>query len=452
MRTGAITRRDLLVRSAALAAAVPSASQPPCMAGTATIDITPEKGLWMAGFARRTQPAQGTALPLKAKALALRYGDARPAVLVTVDLLGLTARLTDAIASQVRERTGIPRSHLLFNASHTHCGPVVDEQLAVAYDLSTEQWRAIRAYTATLETHLVDVVTAATKTLRPATLAFARGDTPFARNRRVQFSPDGPVDHSVPILRVNGEDGAMRAAVFGYACHNTTLQDRFVEYHGDYAGIAQAELEQRHPGVTALFVAGCGADANPNPRGTLALVAAHGRALADAVDRSLPAARPLGLGLRTSYGTVLLPYEKADVRARWRAGLDIEDVYLRRYDALMKSIEARAGRLPAAQAVPVQVWQFGRHTASSGGSALTLIALGGEAVVDYAFRFAREYPHRQLWSAGYSNDVFGYLPSRRVRQEGGYEGADAMVYYGRPGPFTADVEERIVGEVRRFVR
>jgi hypothetical protein len=51
---------------------------------------------------------------------------------------------------------------------------------------------------------------------------------------------------------------------------------------------------------------------------------------------------------------------------------------------------------------------------------------------------------------GYSNDVFGYLPSRRVLLEGGYEGADAMVYYGRPGPFTANVEELIIGQIRRF--
>jgi len=137
--------------AAALALAAPSAAQAACMAGTATIDITPEKGLWMAGFARRTQPAQGTALPLKAKALALRYGTARPAVLVTTDLLGLTARLTDAVAREVRKRTGIPRSQLLFSASHTHCGPVIDEQLAVAYDLSPEQWRRIRTYTAALE-------------------------------------------------------------------------------------------------------------------------------------------------------------------------------------------------------------------------------------------------------------------------------------------------------------
>jgi neutral ceramidase len=445
-----MTRRHLLAAAiGGVAASARVAGQSPCMAGVATIDITPDSGLWMAGFARRTQPAQGTSLRLAAKALALQYGDDRPLILVTADLLGLTARLTEAAAREVRRRTGIPRSHLLFNASHTHCGPVVDEQLAVAYDLSPDQWRDIRAYTGALEKKLADLVVTAASRLRRATLSFGQGEARFARNRRVQFSPDGPVDHSVPVLRVSDEDGALRAIVFGYACHNTTLQDRFVQFHGDYAGVAQAELERRHPGTTALFMAGCGADANPNPRGTLELVEEHGRALADAVDRALPSAIPLAPGLRAAYGTVNLPFAGAAARAQWRAGLDIEEVYLRRHDALMKSILARDGHLPSAQTAPVQVWQFGPPTAPA---ALTLIALGGEAVVDYAIRFRREYPHRRIWSAGYSNDVFGYLPSRRVREEGGYEGADAMIYYGRPGPFTADVEERIISEVRRLAR
>ena len=73
-------------------------------------------------------------------------------------------------------------------------------------------------------------------------------------------------------------------------------------------------------------------------------------------------------------------------------------------------------------------------------------------LVDYARRFAREYPGTSDLVTGYSNDVVGYLPARRVREEGGYEKAVAMVYYGRPGPFTSDVEERIVREVHRLVR
>ena len=442
-----MTRRDLFALAGTMLAGS-AAESAGWRAGTAAVEITPNESLWMGGFARRKQPAQGTALPLMAKALALQAGAARPAVLVTTDLLGLTAAMTDAVAADVRRRTGIPRSHLLFNASHTHCGPVVDEQLSVAYDLTDAQWRDIRAYTARLKKDLAGLIVKAVSNLRPAAVAFARGEAGFARNRRLQFSPDGPVDRSVPILRVTSADGAMRALVFGYACHNTTLQDTFVRYHGDYAGVAQATLEQRHPGTTALFVAGCGADANPNPRGTIELVEAHGVALAEAVERAVPSASPLDAALRASYGTARLPFVGPDARARWRAGLDIEEIYLRRYDALMKTLAARSGVLPPAQVAPVQVWQFG---AAAAGSGLTVIALGGEAVVDYASRFAREFPGRRLWSAGYSNDVFGYLPSRRVLEEGGYEGADAMVYYGRPGPFTADVEERIVQEVHRLV-
>ena len=81
----------------------------------------------------------------------------------------------------------------------------------------------------------------------------------------------------------------------------------------------------------------------------------------------------------------------------------------------------------------------------------TLVALGGEVVVDYAIRLAREYPARQMWVAGYSNDVFGYVPSLRVLREGGYEGGDAMIYYARPGPFNAQVEELIIGKVQQLI-
>lgn len=92
---------------------------------------------------------------------------------------------------------------------------------------------------------------------------------------------------------------------------------------------------------------------------------------------------------------------------------------------------------------PVQVWQF--------GSGLTLIALGGETVVDYALRFKAEYGWEDTWVAGYSNDVMGYIPSLRVLKEGGYEGGGAMVNYGRPGPLGAAVEETIAGKVAELV-
>ena len=439
-----LARRDFLsavVVSAFGAPALTVQSKGIWKAGVATVDITPKSSLWMAGFARRKQAAQGVALPLHAKALALQVESQAPAVLVTVDLLGVTARSTAHVTRQVQRRHRLQRADLFFNASHTHCGPVVDEQLSVAYGLSSEQWTAIRAYTSWLDETLIRLIDDAISALRPARIEFARGEATFAANRRVKFTPNGPVDHAVPVLRITRDDGKPFAFVFGYACHNTTLGDTFVHYHGDYAGVAQAVLEKRHPGTMALFVTGCGADANPSPRGTVQLVESHGTALADAVDRALGAMTPVPPSLRTAFSTVDLPFIDAEARERWRKQLDVEDVYLQRHAALMEAAIARDGRLPAAQPDPVQVWQF--------ADGLTLVALGGEVVVDYALRLAKEYPQRRMWVAGYSNDVFGYVPSARVRREGGYEGGDAMIYYGRPAPFTEGVEEIIVSEVKK---
>lgn len=47
--------------------------------------------------------------------------------------------------------------------------------------------------------------------------------------------------------------------------------------------------------------------------------------------------------------------------------------------------------------------------------------------------------------AGYSNDVFAYLPSLRVLNEGGYEGRTGIVHQLTPTPFAASVEDRVMG-------
>ena len=442
-----MNRRDFLsvVAAGVLTPPAPAAAQGAngWQAGAATVDITPEQSLWMAGYARRKQASQGVSHPLHAKALALRAPGRPPAILVTVDLLGLTARTTDRVTGALERRHQVRRADVLFNASHTHSGPVVDDQLAVAYDLDAAQWSAIQAYATALGDKLIALVGTALSRLAPARLSYGTDTAPFAANRRVKFSPDGPVDRTVPVLHVQRTDGATQAIVFGYACHNTTLSDAFVQFHGDYAGVARVALERRHPGATALFVAGCGADANPTPRGTLEHVETHGAALADAVDRALRATTPVAPRLRTAFGAVDLPFAAGAQRERWRKQLPVEAVYLERYDRLMASVVARDGRLPAAQRAPVHVWDFGPD--------LSLVALPGEVVIDYALRLARENPKRRMWVAGYTDDVFGYVPSQRVLREGGYEGGDAMVYYGRPAPFTDAVEELLIGQVRRLM-
>jgi hypothetical protein len=82
---------------------------------------------------------------------------------------------------------------------------------------------------------------------------------------------------------------------------------------------------------------------------------------------------------------------------------------------------------------PVQVVQFGNE--------LALIALGNEVVVDYSLRLKKELGDRgpAIWVAGYSNVYSGYVPSKRVLQEGGYE--------AKSRPWKPALEERIVKKV-----
>ena len=73
-------------------------------------------------------------------------------------------------------------------------------------------------------------------------------------------------------------------------------------------------------------------------------------------------------------------------------------------------------------------------------------------VVDYSLRLRTELPGPPLWVAGYTNDVFGYVPSRRVLLEGGYEPVGSIRYYSTlPSPFAPSIEEVIVAKVHELV-
>jgi neutral ceramidase len=446
-----VTRRVLVGHAAAvialLGAGLPLLAAD-FQAGVARARITPPSPFWMSGYASRTHPSEGVEQDLWAKALALRDGEGRLAVVVTTDLIGLTGAISDEVAERVRERFGVERRQLVLLASHTHCGPAVRRNLAVMYDLGEEDRRRVDAYGDRLVERLVEVVGAALGDLAPAVLAAGNGSAGFAVNRReptpggvkIGVFPAGPVDHDVPVLRVTRRDGSIRAVLFGYACHNTTLGADFYRIGGDYAGYAQAAIEETHPGATALFLMLCGGDQNPHPRGTLDLAVRHGRTLAAEVARVLGTPlRPVRPPVRTALETVpleLAPHTRATFEEEARS----PDVFRQRRARLMLDAYD-AGRPVRHAPYPVQAVRLGED--------LTLLVLAGEPVVDYALRLKREYPGGSLVVAGYGRDVMGYIPSERVLREGGYEAVESTVYYGLPGPFTDAVEETVVAAVRR---
>jgi hypothetical protein len=415
---------------------------PAMKAGAAAVDITPAGPIWMSGYASRTKPSEGVLTKLYAKALAIEDSRGSKVLIVSTDLIGMPQRLTDWVAGELMKRYKLERSQVVFNSSHTHTGPVVRENLETMYNFDAAQAKAVDDYKQFLFNKLVEVAGLALGDLQPAQLDFGQTTAGFAANRReftangvrIGVNPQGPVDRSVPVLRVSAPNGKVRAVLFGYACHNTTLTGEFYQISGDYAGYAQAEIERALPGAVALFYELCGGDQNPNPRSKLELAERHGAELAQAVVKTVHSKlQPVTGRVKSAYQIVELPLAPHS-REQFERELSDSNVFkVRRAKQMLAAYAER--REPRKVALPVQAIRFERG--------FSMIAIGGEVVVDYALWAKATWPQEPLVVAGYSNDVPCYIPSARILKEGGYEAVDSMIYYGQPGPFTEEVEQRL---------
>jgi hypothetical protein len=169
----------------------------------------------------------------------------------------------------------------------------------------------------------------------------------------------------------------------------------------------------------------------------------HGRSIADAVEARLgKPLTPLSAPLACRTETIALPFDTLPSREEWQAKAaknDPSGYHARKNLARLDRGEALPRELP----YEVQVWNFGPE--------LAMVFLNGEVVQDYSLRLKREFDASRLWVNGYSNVVPCYIPSRRVWQAGGYEGALAMIYYDLPTRLGENTEELIIAAVTRLM-
>ena len=430
------------------------AASPTWKAGTARVSITPKQPMWLSGYAARTHPAEGKLQDLYAKALALDDGKGHVALLVTLDLVGITRELTLSVRNEINRRWHIPAENIRLAVSHTHSGPAVEGNLTTMYALDEEQMRRVHAYRQELEANILKAVSTALDQREPVVLSWGLGKADFAVNRRNNKEPDvprlrqegalrGPTDPDVPVLAVYKLNRQLLAVAFGYACHATVL-DGYL-WSSDYPGAAQAALEAAHPGATALFWAGCGADQNPLPRRKVAYVEQYGKALAASVEAVLATSLPeLAPDFAATGGDIDLPFAGLPGREQIDNDAHSSNRFTAARAKMLQEQIRRDGALRPSYPYPITSWRLGKT--------LTWVGLGGEVVVDFALRLKKELKPGPVWVTAYCNDVMAYIPSRRVLDEGGYEGGGAMVYYGLPAFWSPKVEDVIVEAVRKQVR
>jgi len=427
-------------------------------AGVSRILITPSELMWMAGYAARNRPAEGKLVDLWAKALVLEDMDGNRGVLVTTDLIGYEGYyLSDRIRDRLRSQFGFTEDRVILSCSHTHTGPEIlsaPEKYYVIKDsvneYSSYHRKKIEEYTYKLEDKIVNLVEAALNSMVEARVFSGQGNANFAVNRRNNSESSlpppeqqkGPLDHSVPVIKVEKTTGGLLAVVFGYACHATTLS--FYQWSGDYPGFAQLELESLYPGSTAMFFAGTGADQNPLPRRTVELARHYGASLAGAVNSVIrQPMQELSSRLTTVAGDVDLDYGRTFPGKEELLQIMGESsgypVYIkRRANILLNQLEDGLSFMPA-YPYPLQIWRLGDQT---------LITMGGEVVVDYSLKL-KEIFGQDIFVMAYANEMMGYIPSERVLNEGGYEaslsGINGIVI---SRPWSSGTEARIINRAK----
>lgn len=421
--------------------------------GLASVCTTPDEPVWLHGYLteHRFHPHDGVLHDLHARAMAFEDDDGERGVLIALDLCILRAPEARIVAQRLAQATGLPEERIILNLSHTHSGPIVGRSDLHRFPMSEEERANTVACTETLVDRLADVAAAALDDLRPARLSWGRGAVDFVRNRRkfdakgnytgMGPNPDGFTDPRVTVLRVDAPDGEVRALLCSLACHAVTLGPKNLKISSDYPGPARAGIEAAFPGAMALFVQGCGADANPEPRSTpdqVEWTERHGEALAAEVARVAEGPlEPVTGPIRAAQAWVDLPL-RAMSREEAQAMAEGPGYYQYNAQRLLELMDAREAPATAYRA-PVALWRF--------DDALTLVALPGETVSGYIPRIENALADGPVWVAGYCNEVFGYLPTARIIAEGGYEDRGLI---SEIGYFDPSVEDTVVGFVTQL--
>lgn len=428
--------------------------------GVAKTVITPESPIQLVGYGGRKAPFSGVDIDIYAKALAFEDAQGHRGIIVTCDLVGVQNIFFGPACQRVMKETGLSRAQIMLNASHNHTGPLMslkpDLKGNIAYaSLNEAEAFRIMDYTKSLQEKFYQLMIASLNDLQPATISWGTDHVDFPMNRRLKSpqgairmapNPDGPVDRIVPVLKVTGENGKLRAILFGCACHNTGLTGDHNIISGDYAGYAQESLEKKYPGVVALFKAGCGADANPEPRTNISGVRKLGEELAEAVNRVLQSKmRPIHGELKFAYQMTALPLKKLN-----REQLAAYQGTVALMTTQMLRILDSGGTLPTEFSAPIAAWSFGND--------LTIVAFPTETVSKYALNLRDKFPEEPLWVSGYNNDLFGYIPTAKIVREGGHETIGVTTWLwgtdlgNQVGLFSENVEEVMMNTASELIK
>ncbi len=412
----------------------------PIRAAAASIDITPEPGIWLSGYAARQAPSTGIHDKLLARVLMLDDGATRCA-LVSCDLIGLSPADTADIQKDCEQRGCLPADNVIVSCTHTHSGPA-SLRFRGCMGIIDEAWLA------RTKSRIADCIVSLPDRLAPASIAYAHALLPgLGFNRQDQSRP---ADDLLQSVRLFAPDGSVIATILNYAVHAVVLGPRNLLISGDVPGAAARAVESCS-GAVCLYLQGACGDIDPiinRERG-------WGTGTFDDIDRigsDMAAAAHSALN-----SSSVIPLSSLNLK---RKTIDVpldphpSDSELTRLEASFiseRAIAEEKGLLVDAHCADVMLlWAselrqaMRNNTVSLSVSAsVSVVALNDIRIIGIPFEPYSGIAHDlreslkplKVLVAGYTNGLFGYCPTRWAKDQGGY-GADSSCRWF-PGMLTA---------------
>jgi len=441
MNAQEISRRQLLCDTAVTAALSLGTSvalgQSPTgnglMAGSAETTITPTPvGTVLIGPMREST---GVHDDLFARVLVISDGKKRVAI-VTIDFLGLDFCFSDQILAEIERQTGIPRTRIMINCSHTHSAPLT---------IPWRKWekKLDKPWHKTMPGKIAAAVSQAAGTLQKAILRYGREPIQIGFNRRLPTetgvimrpNPHGAVVPWVDVLCVEAADGKPIAILVSHAAHPVIVHGASTLITADYPGFAIAAMRKNmgSDGVF-MFAQACGGNINGFPlRGGIRAADAAGKDLGSAAERAVRKKGPAikGNKLLDISSELSLPLQQPPSAQECEKLLakDPQNDFKRELLEIARS-KKQPNMKFAMRAFAV-------------ADELCILGLSHEVFAEYQLLVDKISPFKHNMVFAYTNGCEGYVGTRKdyeLGDRGGYETAPLgapLLYHGRLAPRPA---------------
>jgi len=398
-------------------------------ASAVEVDITPDTPQWLMGYG----PRQSTSVHDKIYHRIVAMDDGTTQFyLVASDLCLFSPGVYKDVAATLKKQLGIDPRNFWWSVTHSHSAPEVGSPgfYKTLLGRSDHEWN--RDYAQRVTNALVEGVRNAKSKLEPATIGFGTGISMANINRRAKdvdghvflgLNPDGPADRQINVIRLQRADRSRIAVIANYAMHGTAMSGANLAVSGDAPGTVSAYVEKKI-GAPVLYVNGAAGNmapiysVYPDPRS--AHLSQFNVLLGDRIVAALDSMGP-------PINDVSLSVDEKIIESRRKDGLEWPEEL-----AGFSRTEPDGTTLVR---LPVRFLKI-NHT--------LIWSAPVELFCEMAIAVRNQSPFEHTFYFGYTNGWFGYLPTSRAFEEGGYEPKTSV--------FTGSAERDLLNGVITYVQ